>query len=350
MVKYPYNRQNINDDDINAVSYVLKSQFLTTGPKVDEFENNVMKKTGIIYNVACSSGTAALHLSLLSLGIGPGDEVIVPSISFVATANAVEYVGATPIFADVDPDTLLIDIESVNSKITKKTKAIIPVDMCGQKPDYQLLKMLDKDIYIIADAAHNFMGHDLESMKYIDIVCYSFHPVKLITTGEGGMVSTNNSLFYSRLKTLRNHGRSVNDMLYLGYNYRMNDFQAALGISQLNRVEDFLHDLINISERYLFKKEINKIALKRYGYHTNHLFVIKVENRQRIMEYLYNRGIVTQIHYKPIYEMTYYLEKYNIEPLENTEKIKNKILSIPIYPGLEVKDQNYIIEKLLNVI
>lgn len=350
MIKYHYNRQNINDDDIREVNNVLKSQFLTTGPKVEEFESIVREKTKITYNVACSSGTAALHLALLSLGIGPGDEVIVPSISFVATANVVEYVGATPIFADIDPETLLIDIDSIDSKITKRTKAIIPVDMCGQKPDYEKIRILYKDLYIIADAAHNFMGHDNESIKYIDIVCYSFHPVKLITTGEGGMLATNNSLFYSRAKSIRNHGRSDGDMIFLGFNYRMNDISAALGISQIKRVDDFLLDLIEISNRYLSIKKINEISLNRIGYHTNHLFVIKVDNRKRVFDYLYARGICCQIHYKPIYEMTYYKEKYNIKPLKNTEYVKNKILSIPIYPGLLQEDQNYIIEKLLNVI
>lgn len=346
----PYSKQNINDDDLHEVSKVLESQFLTTGPKIEEFEEAVRKETKIYYNLCCSSGTAALHLALMAIGAGPGDEVIIPSISFVATANAVEYVGATPIFADIDPETLLIDINDCDSKITKKTVAIIGVDMAGQKPDYEFLKKLDGNIFIIADAAHNFLGHDLNSMKNIDIACYSFHPVKHITTGEGGMLATNNNLFYNRAKAMRNHGRSFRDMVYLGYNYRMSDISAALGISQLKRVHDFLFERRQIATRYLENEKIKNITLKRNGFHTNHLFIIKVQNRKSVIEYLDKYGITTQIHYKPIYENEYYLKKYDIKPLVNTEYVKREILSIPIFPGLDEKTQDYIINKLLDVI
>lgn len=350
MIKIPYSKQHIDEDDIIEVNQALKSQFLTTGPKIEEFEKAINKTTNIFYNVCCSSGTAALHMALMAIGAGPGDEVIVPGMSFVATANVVEYVGAVPVFADVDPDTLLIEVESVSSLITDKTIAIIGVDMCGQKPDYEGLDLLNEKIYIIADAAHNFGGHDNFSSKHIDLICYSFHPVKHITTGEGGAVATNNFLFFNRLKAIRNHGRSDGDMIMLGYNYRLSDINAALGISQLDKFNDFIYKRIKIAEKYLSIPEINKISLKRAGYHTNHIFIIKVGNRKSVIDYLNRYGITTQIHYKPIYENKYYIDKYGFIKLENIEQIKDKILSIPLYPDLEEKEQDFIISKLLNVI
>lgn len=350
MIKIPYSKQNIDEDDIKAVIETLNSQFLTTGPKVEEFENSVREITQIHYNVACSSGTSALHLALMSIGVGPGDEVIVPSISFVATANAVEYCGARCVFCDIDK-ALLIDIDDIKKKITKKTIAIIGVDMSGQSIDYsKLRKEVGTAMYIIADSAHNFLGHNQNTSKDIDLICYSFHPVKLITTGEGGMVSTNNFVLYNRIKCMRNHGRSNGDMVLMGYNYRMDDIRATIGISQLKKAQDFIYERIEIAERYLSHEKINKIALKRSGFHTNHLFIIKVKNRNYVIDYLSRNGITTQIHYKPIYENEWYYKKYGKIILKNTEEVKDNILSIPIYPGLSNIDQDKIIKDLLKVI
>jgi dTDP-4-amino-4,6-dideoxygalactose transaminase len=346
-----YNRQNINQADIDSVCDTLKSQFLTTGPKVDEFEYKVREMTGIFYNLACSSGTSALHLALMSIDIPPGAEVIVPSISFVATANVVEFCGGRCVFADVDPDTLLIDLNDVKRKINENTIAVIGVDMAGQSIDYFLLRQIvGENICIISDSAHNFMGHDDLTTKDIDIICYSFHPIKLITTGEGGMVSTNCSIKYNRMKALRNHGRSDGDMVFLGYNYRMSDISASLGVSQLNRVHSFLKERNDIANYYRSNSKINEISLKQVSFHTNHLFIIKVENRTKVIEYLAENSIMTQINYKPIYDNQWYFKKYGRIILKNTEEIKNNILSIPIYPGLGVDKQDYIIEKLLKVI
>ena len=262
----PYGRQQIDDDDIQAVVDVLRSDWLTTGPKVAEFEQAVADFVGAKEAVAVSNGTAALHAAMYAIGIGPEDEVILPPMTFVATANAVVFQGGIPVFADVDPDTLLIDPNEVEEKITPRTKAIIAVDYAGQACDYDALRdIADRhDLILVADACHA-LGAEYKGRKVgtlADLTVFSFHPVKHITTGEGGMVTTDNPKFADRMRMFRNHGITRDpkrfnpltsdlrpltsdfswyyEMHDLGYNYRMTDFQCALGLSQLKKLRKFL--------------------------------------------------------------------------------------------------------------
>ncbi|MEX0597838.1 MAG: DegT/DnrJ/EryC1/StrS family aminotransferase, partial [Candidatus Paceibacterota bacterium] len=251
-----YGRQTIDDSDIEAVSNVLRENtFLTTGPKVAEFEQAVCHMIGATYAFAVNSGTAALHLATRAIRLMPGDQVIVPAITFAATANCVLYEGATPVFCDVDPHTLNLDISKVVGLITPSTKAIIMVDYAGQPADYhELRKICDEyNLVLIEDAAHS-IGHQVSGSicphapyigSFADITTFSFHPVKNMTTGEGGMTVTNSPLYASRMKTFRTHGISTEygerklhgyDIIELGYNYRITDFQCALGLNQLRRV------------------------------------------------------------------------------------------------------------------
>lgn len=250
----PYTRHSIEEEDISAVADVLRSDWLTTGPNIERFERRFCEYTGARYAVAVSSGTAALHLAMLSIDIGPGDEVIVPSMTFVATASVVCHCGAKVVFCDVDSDTLLIDLEDAESKITPWTKAIISVDYAGQPCDYDGLSILCKKngLWLVADACHSlgavFDGKNVGTLAPLS--CFSFHPAKLIATGEGGMVTTGNATVAERLRRLRNHGIDSDlharhnkqtweyDVSTLGYNYRLSDIHCALGLSQLGRVND----------------------------------------------------------------------------------------------------------------
>lgn len=254
----PYGQQWIDDEDIEEVVKVLKSDFLTTGPKIEEFEKKFANYIGAKYAVAISNGTAALHAACFAAGIKEGDEVITTPITFAASANCILYQGGKPVFADIDPKTYNIDIEDVERKITKKTKAIIPVDFTGQPVDIDAVNDIAKKygLIVIEDAAHSF-GAEYKDKKIgslVDMTTFSFHPVKHITTGEGGMITTNDDKLYNKLKLFRTHGITRDkemlhnkeegpwfyEQLELGYNYRMTDIQAALGISQLNKINGFL--------------------------------------------------------------------------------------------------------------
>ena len=253
----PYGRQWIEDDDVRAVVDTLKSDYLTTGPKVKEFEQSFAEYTGAKYAVAVSSGTAALHCACHCAGIEKGDEVITTPITFAASANSILYCGGTPVFADIDPETYNIDTDKIESLITKKTKAILPVDFAGQPCDLEKIKEIAKKngLIIIEDASHA-LGADYKKLKIgsiSDITTFSFHPVKHITSGEGGMVTTNDEETYKRLKLFRSHGITRNreemerddgewyyEQIELGYNYRISDIHCALGISQLKKIEKFI--------------------------------------------------------------------------------------------------------------
>ena len=279
----PYGRQQIDEDDIQAVVKVLRSDWLTTGPKVSEFEQAVADFVGAKYAVAVNSGTAALHAAMYAIGIGPGDEVILPPMTFAATANAVVFQGGTPVFADVDPDTLLIDPNEVEDKITPRTKAIVAVDYAGQPCDYDALRAIAErnGLFLVADACHA-LGAEYKGKKVgtlADLTVFSFHPVKHITTGEGGMVTTYDPEFAERMRMFRNHGITRNpskflnanspmpsapcsnlhapcdmpfyyEMHDLGYNYRITDLQCALGLSQLKKLPNFLERRREIATCY----------------------------------------------------------------------------------------------------
>jgi len=331
-----YSRQGINDDDVKAICEVMKDDFLTTGPKIEEFEDALCNYSGSKFCRVLSSGTAALHAAMFAIDLKPGDEVIIPTMTFVATANCVRYMHGTVVLCDVD-DSLCIDPEKIENLITPKTKAVICVDYAGQACNYPRIKDICglHNLYLISDACHS-----MQVDPRADITCFSFHPVKHITTGEGGACLTDHYIFNLMIQSFRNHGRVDNDTVSLGYNYRMNDIQAALGISQLKRIKQKLNERSKIAKKY--DEHFETIEHKRQ--HTYHLYVIKVDNRDVVMGYLKYKGIGCQIHYKPIYDLHYYEGLRG--NFENTEKLKDKILSIPLYPGLSENEQEYIIREI----
>jgi len=352
----PYSRQSVSQEDIRAVVTTLRSDFLTTGPKVEEFEETFAEQIGSKYTLAVSSGTAALHTAMTAIDIRPGDEVIVPAITFVATANAVAYMGATPVFADVDSETLLIDLEDIERKITDKTRAIIAVDYAGQPCDYLGLRQIaDKhNLFLIDDACHS-LGADylkIPQAFWAHVSCFSFHPVKSITTGEGGMISFEHPMaktLLKRAKIFRNHGRTERGMEFLGFNYRLSDISCALGISQLKRLPYFIEKRGRIACKYdeAFSKVPGITPLKQIGGHNSarHLYVVKVRKRDKFRKQLADQGIGTQVHYKPVPLEPYYSQP-GVAPI--TEKEWKNIVSLPIYPGMNNGEVRLVIEAVAN--
>ncbi len=367
----PYGRQTIDEADIEAVVKVLKSDFLTTGPVIEEFERRVAEYTGTKYAVAIANGTAALHAACFAAGIGEGDEVITSPITFAASANCALYCGATPVFADIDPKTYNIDPQDIERKITERTKAIIPVHFTGQPCDMDEIHAIAKKhgLMVIEDGAHA-LGAEYKGAKIgglSDMTEFSFHPVKHITTGEGGMILTNNEELYERLKLFRTHGitRDVRFMekndgpwyyeqIDLGYNYRITDFQCALGISQMDKLPGFLARRREIARIYdeAFAGKVNiEIPFQKEGC-TNayHLYVIRVKNgkRKEVFEQLRGAGIGVNVHYIPVYKHPYYQKHgYDNVCCPNAEAYYNECISIPMYPGLTAEEQQYVIEKVM---
>lgn len=366
----PYGRQSINEDDIKAVEEVLKSDFLTTGPKIAEFERKFADYVGAKYAVAVSNGTAALHIACMAAGIGEGDEVITTPITFAASANCALYCGATPVFADIDPVTYNILPESIEACVTERTKAIIPVHYTGQACDMDAIhKIADRyNLIVIEDAAHavgaEYKGKKIGSLS--DMTEFSFHPVKHITCGEGGIVTTNREDLYEKLKLFRTHGitreekflHKVDGPWYyeqidLGYNYRITDIQTALGISQLGRIDKFLEKRKKIAAKYdeAFR-DFDGIEIPKQAEYSNsayHLYVIKVDKsiRKALFEYLRANNIGVNVHYIPVYTFPYYREHgYENVKCENAEKLYESIISIPIYYDLSDEEQDYVIDKI----
>lgn len=359
----PYGRQSITADDIEAVAETLQSDWLTTGPKVDEFERAVASYVGADYGLAVCNGTAALHCAAVAAGIGPGDEVIVPAITFVATANAVVFQNGIPIFADVDRDTLLIDPDSVESKITAKTKAIFAVDYAGQPCDYAALRTIaDRHkLILVADASHS-IGATSELGKVgqlADLTTFSFHPVKPITTGEGGMVVTNDEMLWRTMRRFRNHGidndsrqREASgqwfyEMVALGYNYRIPDILCALGISQLKKLTGWIKRRQQIATQY--DNAFSRISgitplLTRPGVsHGYHLYVIRIDeqrfgkSRDELFRLLRENGIGVNVHYLPLNLHRFYRDNFSAHAGQCpvAEQVFSEILSLPIYPDME---------------
>lgn len=362
----PYGRHDIDEEDLEAVRNALLSDWLTTGPKVEEFEEKTAKISGAGFGAAVNSGTAALHAAIVAVDIRPGDEVIVPPITFAATANAVVYQGGIPVFADVDPDTLLMDPEKVEEKITSKTRAVIAVDYAGQMCDYDTLRKITEKhgLYLIADACHSIGGayKGSPSGSCADLTVFSFHPVKQITTGEGGMVVTNEKKVIEKVKLFRNHGigmdlhqRRKTETWYYeiempGFNYRLTDFQCALGISQLKKLESRIHKRNMLANQYdRFFEGMDGIApLKRREFisHAYHLYVVKLDlerlkkNRLEIFSFLRNEGIGVNVHYIPVHYHPFYKKTFNTYKglCPTAEDAYERILTLPLFPAMTEDD------------
>ena len=366
----PYGRQTIEDDDINAVVEVLKSDYLTTGPKIAEFEKSVADYVGAKYAVAISNGTSALHAACFAAGIGPGDEVITTPITFAASSNCVLYCGGTPVFADIDPKTYNIDPDNIREKITDKTKAIIAVHLAGQPCDMDEIHKIAKEnnLIVIEDGAHAlgsvYKGKKVGSLS--DMTTFSFHPVKPITTGEGGMIVTDNEEFYKKMVLFRSHGitrdktmmtRNDGPWFYqqfdLGFNYRITDIQCALGCSQMKKLDRFLAKRKEIVLRYneAFADCENIVTPYQMPETESgwHLYIVQVKNcdRKQTFEALRDKGIGVNVHYIPVYMHPYYQEHgYKDVHCKNAEEVYSHIISLPLYPGLTEEQQRYVIDTL----
>lgn len=374
----PYGKQYIDEDDIEAVNKVLLSPYLTTGPFVEEFENKLCELTGAKYAVAISNGTSALHAACYAAGIGEGDEVITTAITFAASANCIIYCGGTPIFADIDSKTWNIDPRKIEEKITSKTKAIIAVDFTGQAVQIDEIKLICKkyNLIFIEDAAHSIgtKYNDIPVGAHADLTTFSFHPVKTITCGEGGAILTNNKEFYKKMLLFRSHGitrdenlltqkpyNGYNEQISLGYNYRMTDFQAALGTSQLGKLDKFSKRRAEIVQKYnqafstipeiIVQKEIPESET------TRHLYIIRLNaslltvGRDMIYQAINAENVGLQVHYSPVYFHPYYQENgYKKGICPEAELLYENIITIPLYYSLTDDDVESVIQAVLKVI
>jgi UDP-4-amino-4,6-dideoxy-N-acetyl-beta-L-altrosamine transaminase len=404
----PYGRQNITDEDISAVVEALKSDYLTQGPRIKQFEDEFANYVGSKYAVAVSNGTAALHLNALALGVKLGDKVITSPITFAASANCVRYCGGEVVFADIDPETYLLDINNVRAllekDINKEIKGIIPVDFAGRAIDLEAFRELanEYDLWIIQDSCHSPGGFFIDrngdqqhcgNGNFADLSIFSFHPVKHIACGEGGMITTNNEALYEKLLMLRTHGITKNTETYknsiefavgatvnsgkvdvmsseedvmssgdetypawymemqtLGYNYRLTDFQAALGSSQLLRADEGLQRRRIIAQNYNTAFQNKSYIKGQSGVvegHAYHLYVIEVENRLGLYNYLREHKIFAQIHYIPCHLMPYYREfGWKEGDMPNAEAYYEKCISLPMFPTLTEEEQGFVISSV----
>jgi UDP-4-amino-4,6-dideoxy-N-acetyl-beta-L-altrosamine transaminase len=390
MKPIPYGRQTISQEDIDAVSTSLQSDYLTQGPTISAFESAFSAYIGSQYAVAVSNGTAALHLSVLALGLKPGQKVLTSSLTFVASANCVQYAGAEVDFVDIDPKSYLISLELLEAKLASVPKGtyagIIPVDFAGLAVDLEKLKEIavKYNCWILEDSCHSPGGYFIDSKgekqncgngNYADLAIFSFHPVKHIATGEGGMICTNDKALYEKLMSLRSHGISRDETKFknsiqeaggnpgdlnypawymemqdLGYNYRLTDLQAALGLSQLKSAAKRLDKRKQIAETYYeaFKNEDFVCNLSPANpAHAYHLYVIQVSKRLELYNFLRSKNIFAQIHYFPCHLMPYYQEKgWKVGMLKNVEEYYKGCISLPMFPGLEEAEQQYVISSI----
>jgi perosamine synthetase len=358
----PYGRQEIDETDLRAVAEALTSGWLTTGPRVGEFEKAFATHCGAAHGVAVNSGTAALHCAMRALGVKPGDEVIVPALTFAASANAALYEGATPVFADVEPDTLLVDPESVRARITPRTRAIVAVDYAGQPADYDALRAMaaDKGIRLIADACHSpgatYGGRATGTLA--DISCFSFHPVKHMTTCEGGMAVTDDENLAAHMRRFRNHGidsdhrsreaagQHAYDMVELGYNYRIPDVLCALGRAQLPRLDGWVHARQAVAVLYdrvfVDMPQVTPLAIRAGRTNAHHLYVVRLDpalDRDAIFGHLRAAGIGANVHYAPVYLHSYYRARgYAAGLCPVAEDAARHILTLPLFPAMTGAD------------
>ena len=374
-MKVPFFVPWITNKDKQNVLKSLNQRWLTNGIFLQKFESNFQKYISSTYSIGVGSGAQALHLAVRGLGIGPGDEVIVPSFTFVATANAVTSCGAKPVFADVDLDTFNISIDSIEKLITKKTKAIIPVHYAGQSCDMDKINSISKknNLKIIEDCAHA-LGSTFKNNKCGNlgaVGCFSFYPTKIITTGEGGMVTCNNLELFKKIKILKSQAMSISsnereklatwkyDVTDLGYNYRLDEIRSSLGFSQLFRVDQINKMRIKLASIYtnsLSKiKGIETPIIKDNRNHIFHLYSIKITDeypltRDELYQKLTQKGIGTSVQYTPVHLMSYYKKKNKNRSLKNSEKLMNQVLCLPIFPKMKLKEIQYVIKniKILN--
>jgi perosamine synthetase len=373
----PYGRHWIDEEDIAAVVDVLRGDWLTTGPKVAEFEAAVARVTGAREAVAVSSGTAALHAAMYALGVGKEDEVILPAMTFAATANCVVYQGGAPVFADVDPDTLLLDPASAASRITSRTRAIITVDYAGQPSDYDALLALAArhNLPLVADACHSlgaaYQGRPVGSLAALNV--FSFHPVKHIATGEGGMITTNDPELARRLRLFRNHGITTDhrqreqtgswfyEMVDLGYNYRLTDLQCALGISQLRKLDRWVQRRQEIAacydQAFAGLDAVKPLLSKNDRAHAYHLYVVQCTlpnapwSRAQLFSAFRAAGIGVNVHYIPVHLHPYYRERFGtgLGDCPQAEKAYERILSLPIFPKMTNQDVQRVIDEVSRI-
>lgn len=375
----PYGRQSINDDDVKAVIETLKSDYLTQGPKISEFEKRFAEYVGAEYAVAVNNATSALHLATTALGVQPGDRVIVTPMTFAASANCVRYCGGEVKFCDIDPDTYLMDLNKLREILEESPKGtykgVIIVDFAGYPHNLEEFRKIcdEYGLWLIEDACHapGAWFTDSEGKiqrsgngQFADISIFSFHPVKHIATGEGGMATTNSPELYRKLCHYRTHGITKDpgllhrndggwyyEMQDLGFNYRLTDFQAALGISQLARADKGLERRQEIAGRYdeAFR-DIPSIKIPKRAddiYHAFHLYVIQVPDRKGLYDHLHENGVYAQVHYVPLHLMPYYQEQGNKEgELPVVEEYYKHCLSLPMFPTLTDEEQEYVIEKV----
>ncbi len=384
MKRIPYGKQHIDPGDIQAVKEVLNSEWLTQGPGVKHFEKALAEYCGAKYAVAVSSGTAALHIACLAAGLKKGDEAITTPITFLATPNSVIYTGATPVFADIDYRTVNIDPEEIAFKITGKTKAVLPVHFAGLPADMPKIHKLakKKKLIVIEDACHA-LGSEYKyrnrwikvgSCKHSDMSVFSFHPVKAITTGEGGAVLTNSRDLYNKLCALRSHGTYkdertfkkgawVYEMRDIGFNYRITDIQSALGTHQLEKIGTFLSKREKISRLYdeAFSGMEEIISGQSFSdssrKHARHLYLLRVNKnkvkyrKKDIFDKFISRGIGVQIHYIPIYKQPFYIRKgYKNVICSNAEKYYQEAFSLPLYPDLNISDVKRVIKTVKEIL
>jgi len=393
----PYGKQNITEDDIRSVTNALVGDYLTQGPTIKEFEENFAQYVGAKYAVALTNGTAALHISAMALSVQPGDKVITTSLTFAASANCIRYCGGEVVFVDIDPNTFLIDLDKVEKLLSDAPKGtykgIVPVDFAGRAVDLERCKKIAEEygLWIIEDACHapgaSFVDSKGKAQKagngnFADLAIFSFHPVKHIATGEGGMITTNDEKLYKHLLSLRSHGitrdaatftnsieqagGSLTDTTYpgwymemqeLGYNYRITDFQCALGISQLKRADEGLKKRTEIAKKYdlAFQNASNikspglEISADFADQHAYHLYVLLAEDRLGLYNHLKANGIYAQIHYYPVHLMPYYRSfGWKENDLPFVEAYYSKCISLPMYPTLTEEEQDFVIATILN--
>ena len=385
----PYGKQNITTEDINAVVEALKADFLTQGPKIAEFEQAFAKYVGAKYAVAVANGTAALHLNALALGVKPGQKVITTPLTFAASANCIRYCGGEVVFSDIDPETYLLDINKVRALLEASPKGtyqgIVPVDFAGRAVNLEAFRALADEfgLWIIEDACHAPGGFFMDSKgkqqhcgngNFADLAIFSFHPVKHIACGEGGMITTNDEALYKSLLKLRTHGIVKSEDLYtnsiafaggetsyplwymemqeLGYNYRITDFQAALGLSQLQRADEGLIRRKQIAQVYqdaFLAKSFVKSQSGVVEGHAYHLYVLEVENRLGLYNHLREKNIFAQIHYIPCHLMPYYRQQgWKEGDMPKAENYYKHCISLPMYPTLTNEEQQFVIDVIVN--